>query len=94
MKTVSAGRFEVLVYHRIGPENSLDGLTVSKEIFTKQMRFIQRHCRPMALADLVRALREGEKIPQRAVAVTFDDGYRDTFKVAFPVLQNNLQILN
>ncbi len=87
MKTAAAGGFEILCYHRVGLESSLDGLTISKKIFTQQMRFIRQHCRPMALTDLVRALRERKKIPSCAVAVTFDDGYLDTFKRALPILK-------
>src|SRR3989338_7240102 len=81
------GYFDILTYHRIGRENSLDGLTVSKKIFIEQMQYIQRHCRPLLLGELVQILVEKGTIPSRAVAVTFDDGYADTFKIAFPILK-------
>ncbi len=86
-KMVSNGRFEILVYHRIGRENSFDGLTIAKNIFAQQMQYIRRYCKPMALGDLVRSTIERKTIPPRAVAVTFDDGYADTFKIAFPILK-------
>ncbi len=81
------GRFEILVYHRIAQENSLDGLTISENNFVKQMRHIQRQCQPMGLKELVLSVLQRKPIPARAVAVTFDDGYADTFKIAFPILE-------
>ncbi len=81
------GCFDILVYHRIGRENSFDGLTVSNKIFIEQMQYIRHHYRPLSLGELVQTLLEKGAIPSRAVAVTFDDGYADTFKIAFPILK-------
>ena len=80
--------FDILVYHRIGQENSFDGLIVSKKSFTEQMEYIRRRHQPFLLGELVQRLLEKKAIPPRAVAVTFDDGYLDTFKTAFPILQH------
>ncbi len=51
------------------------------------MQYIRHHCRPLLLGELVQTLLEKGTIPSRAVAVTFDDGYADTFKIAFPILR-------
>lgn len=40
----------------------------------------------LTLAELIRAKECGE-IPDNVVVVTFDDGYRDFFDIAFPILQ-------
>jgi peptidoglycan/xylan/chitin deacetylase (PgdA/CDA1 family) len=82
-----SGRFDILVYHRIDQENSLDGLTIAKKIFIEQMQYIRSRCKPMALGDLVQLMIERKAIPPRAVAVTFDDGYADTYHVALPILK-------
>lgn len=42
----------------------------------------------MPLADALRRLENGAPLPRRAVALTFDDGYRDQLDVAVPLLRH------
>jgi peptidoglycan/xylan/chitin deacetylase (PgdA/CDA1 family) len=67
----------VLCYHRVA-ELSPDpfGLCTPVAVFRTHMEHLRRRCRPLPLEELARALDAGEA-PERAVAVTFDDGYRD-----------------
>jgi peptidoglycan/xylan/chitin deacetylase (PgdA/CDA1 family) len=44
--------------------------------FEKVLQLMRREGTPMKLGDLVVAHREG-RLPPRAVAITFDDGFRD-----------------
>jgi len=50
------------------------------------MACLARHWTPVGLDDLVRAA-STVCIPERAVAVTFDDGYLDALTMASPILQ-------
>lgn len=45
--------------------------------------------RTVDLADAVAGLRRGDPLPDRAVVLTFDDGYRSAYTDAFPVLQEH-----
>jgi peptidoglycan/xylan/chitin deacetylase (PgdA/CDA1 family) len=76
----------VLVYHRVG-ERGLDPwrLTVDPEIFAGQMEALAREWSPLSLAELVEGL-DRRRLPERAVAVTFDDGYADNLEIAAPIL--------
>jgi peptidoglycan/xylan/chitin deacetylase (PgdA/CDA1 family) len=67
----------VLCYHRVA-ELTPDpfGLCTPPGLFRAHMEHLLRRCRPLPLAELARALDAGDA-PERAVAVTFDDGYRD-----------------
>jgi peptidoglycan/xylan/chitin deacetylase (PgdA/CDA1 family) len=76
----------VLIYHRVG--RSADPLRprmATADEFRGQMRVLARFFRPVALVDGLRRLRAGT-LPSRAVAVTFDDGYKDNVQVALPIL--------
>lgn len=84
-----ANRLLILIYHRVhaDPDPMLPG-EVDAERFDSQMGLLRRYCHPMPLADGVAGLRAG-KLPPRAVAVTFDDGYADNVTVALPILQRH-----
>ncbi len=84
----SAREIPILMYHRVDTGGGDSGLFVTPETFEQQMEFLKIHnYRVVPLADLVRDLKAGLRIPQKTVAITFDDGNGDNFKNAFPVLR-------
>src|SRR5205814_7651707 len=79
----------VLLYHRIVELRSEPwNLSVAPRRFEEQMEALRAVASPVALARIVRALGGGE-IPDRAVAITFDDGYADNQAAALPVLERH-----
>jgi peptidoglycan/xylan/chitin deacetylase (PgdA/CDA1 family) len=73
----------ILGYHRIA--NSADSLSVSPQRFREQMRAIaESGAQPIRLDHALGLLQE--RVAGRFVCVTFDDGYRDNFTEAAPVL--------
>src|SRR5262245_16829658 len=83
------GGATILVYHSlagadrawIDPSNADD-----PRVFARQMRFLAEHRRVIALADLASAVAAGHTLRAGSVAITFDDGYRDNYTIAAPVL--------
>lgn len=55
--------------------------------FRAQVEWLARWAEVVPLRESLRALAAGERLPPRAVAITFDDGYRDNFEHAAPVLE-------
>jgi peptidoglycan/xylan/chitin deacetylase (PgdA/CDA1 family) len=62
------------------------GLAVSPGNFAGQLDYLRQTCRPMRLLELAQCVERGS-LPDRAVAVTFDDGYVDNLTNAQSRLQ-------
>lgn len=76
----------VLLYHSIAaPDSDPWSLAVSPERFREHLAILRGGCQPLALADLLAAAAEN-RVPKRAVAVTFDDGYANNLHAAAPAL--------
>ncbi len=78
-----------LNYHRIGnrDQTELDPgvFSATAEQFEAQLRYLKSDCDVIRVADLAGVLQSGSK--RRCVLITFDDGYRDNYELAFPVLK-------
>jgi len=86
------GAATILTYHRILPRDEAaaepdPGIVTTAETFEAEMRFIARHCSPLPLQEAAERLDRGSRLPRRAVVVTFDDGWRDNYVHAYPVLR-------
>jgi len=66
----------ILMYHRFGDRDDL----------ARQCAHIRAHYAPVSMAQVAAWLERGDTLPQNALAVTVDDGYRDFYQVAYPVL--------
>ena len=75
----------VLMYHAI--DNSGWKLSVTPEAFERQMQYLAKKRWAVPLADVVAYVKGEKKLPAHAVAVTFDDGYRDLFTTVLPILK-------
>lgn len=82
----------ILMYHRINVASPsapaiTRRLTVHPRIFARQMRWLRRHdYRTITQRELFDALMCGRRLGRRPILITFDDGYRDNFFNASPVL--------
>jgi len=81
------GRLAVLIYHRV--RSDTDPLTpydMKAEQFDWEMRLLRNYFNVLPLGDALAAMANGT-LPERAVSITFDDGYTDQVKVALPILR-------
>jgi len=80
-------RVVILLYHRVY-EASADPweLCVSPGHFAEQLEVLSANYQVIRLNELVRYLEEAQ-LPERAVVLTFDDGYADNFWNAKPLLE-------
>lgn len=77
----------ILSYHSIS-EKCKTLLCMSKKAFEQQMKYLQVHkYRVITLKELLGFLQYRNGLPERSVVITFDDGYRSFYKIAFPILK-------
>jgi peptidoglycan/xylan/chitin deacetylase (PgdA/CDA1 family) len=75
----------IVTYHRFSETDS--SVMTSARLLAQQLEYLTAHYRIVPLSELARLLASGAKLPSSVAAVTIDDGYRDCYEVAFPVLR-------
>lgn len=79
----------ILTYHGVLSHSSdsyVNRNCVSARMFEFQMRWLKQNYHILPLSQLVEALRGKKPLLPFSAAVTFDDGFRNNFTVAFPIL--------
>lgn len=79
---------QILAYHRVNDENDHFFPAISTIQFARQMEILAEYFTVCSLDRLLDGIQTGD-MPENAVAVTFDDGYRDNYLNAFPVLKRH-----
>jgi peptidoglycan/xylan/chitin deacetylase (PgdA/CDA1 family) len=86
-------RVPILVYHSIAPHHAGQTtdqreLDVDPAVFHAQMSYIAQAKHPVvSLSALVDAIEGRVTLPERAVVITFDDGWQSQYEDAFRVLK-------
>lgn len=76
----------ILTYHQVLPEfDYMRPMEPTVSDFEWQMELLAKYFNPISLSDALTALEYGE-LPERAVCVTFDDGYANNEELAMPIL--------
>jgi peptidoglycan/xylan/chitin deacetylase (PgdA/CDA1 family) len=80
--------FKLICYHRVLERpDPFYGHGVLVDQFAQQIELFRRFCAVLSLDEVLDRLDRGQSLPKRCVVLTFDDGYRDTATVAWPLLQ-------
>ncbi len=86
-RKITKSQVIILLYHRIGPMSDkwkFDPL--NPQIFEEQIKYFVENFEIISLKHLNRMILNGD-IPEKAVAITIDDGYKDNYKFAYPILK-------
>jgi len=80
----------ILTYHGLSKSATTDGLyTLPEEQFEAQMNYLTKeNFHPISLRELTNWL-TGQPLPEKSVAITFDDGLSSDFSIALPILKRH-----
>ena len=85
------GRAAILCYHRVLKKSNMDiefsplkNLAVSETYFIEQMKFLKKNYNIISMDQLINHLSSNSK--EFVIAITFDDGYKDNYYHALPIL--------
>jgi peptidoglycan/xylan/chitin deacetylase (PgdA/CDA1 family) len=84
----------VLTYHRVGPGPAVHDVdagvvTTTAKTFDRQLDFLKRRFDVVNVEEVAEAAAGGAPLPPSPLAITFDDGYKDNFDVALPLLRKH-----
>ena len=83
----------VLLYHGVTDQTAFSkiqhyhGKWIAVDAFRRQIRWLKKHFTLAPLAEIERLVLERRPAAKPLAAITFDDGYRNNFRSAFPILQ-------
>lgn len=84
----------ILAYHRIydmGDENFFpfdpELISATQSDFKIQMTYVKNHYNPITFNDLINHINNGENLPKKPIIITFDDGHKDNYTNAYPILK-------
>ena len=76
------------MYHHIGSKK--DGYLLNRtntSDFEKQMIYLKKTHEIFNFKRLNQVFKEGKTLPKRTAIITFDDGYKNNYTEAFPILK-------
>ena len=81
----SSPAFPILMYHHVVPDGTeCNSMTITEGKLKEDLQWLADHG---YTAVLPRELAAGAPLPEKPILITFDDGYRSNYELAYPLLQ-------
>jgi len=76
----------ILGYHSI--DDSGSSISIAPSQFGKQMNFLYKNeYKTITLKDYLDSIMMNQPTPRKSIVLTFDDGYKNNYDIAFPILR-------
>jgi peptidoglycan/xylan/chitin deacetylase (PgdA/CDA1 family) len=88
-RCINKNKLLVLMYHGITERTYQPSVwtQLPVDLFRRQLEFFQERYVPISLRQVREAMDGNRKLPERAALITFDDGLKNNYHVAFPILK-------
>ncbi len=81
-----ANSLRILAYHKVSDARP-NIIAVGTELFRRQQEYLAANYQVISPETLAEHVALGTSLPERAVLLTFDDGYTSVYKNAYPILK-------
>ena len=79
----------VLTYHRVRDDGRYPDISVTTQHLDKQLKYLRDNFDVVPLLEAVKSLQDGQNHNNDQVSISFDDGYKDNYSNALPVLKRH-----
>ncbi|MGE5391907.1 MAG: polysaccharide deacetylase family protein [Deltaproteobacteria bacterium] len=89
-KEIVVNEVPILTYHKVSPDPRSGGLGLRVKPYDLdwQMRYLKENgYHSVDLGAVVDHFKNGTKLPEKPVVITFDDGYENNYLYAYPILK-------
>ena len=76
----------IVCYHSVSPQYNSGAFRITPNAFEEQISYLTHHYNVIPLSAFVDQIYKGQAL-KNTVIVTFDDGYRDNYIYAYPILK-------
>lgn len=85
-------RVPILIYHSVRPARKetkeQDMFDITPELFEKELQYIRDNgFTTIRMDDLTEAIKGNKELPKKPIAINFDDGWKNQYQYAYPLLQ-------
>ncbi len=90
-----SNRAFVLMYHRVIPLSLMDdihstgGIVTEASLFARHLSWLREEFNVLSVRELIELFDAGREIPSASCLLTFDDGWRDNYEYAKPLLERH-----
>jgi peptidoglycan/xylan/chitin deacetylase (PgdA/CDA1 family) len=86
-RIANRGKLLILTYHRFSTTS--DRRSVSAQVFDEHLAYLKKHYTPLPLSRVAELLAKQLPLPAFAAAITIDDGFSDSYEIAYPILRKH-----
>ena len=88
-RRVTGGGVSIINYHRVGDDSDIFLNKLDTQTFERELHYIEERFKILPLNELSQHLEAGAPGGNSFAAITFDDGYKDNFTQALPILRKH-----
>ena len=83
----------ILMYHGFTDKKNHEGIEnyqgkhINNELFRSQIKYIIKHYHVISLDQYIECCTKGERLPEKSIIITIDDGYKSNYTLAFPIFK-------